>query len=124
MGGAEDAYAPWLELQHSTSGKVVWTNSNGGHWIILRGNDMHNLLADVERLSSRTLPGRRELSEAAKLIPLQMDPPEHAFYRDNITKEMGPEYISEFKEPIREITTSLIEGFRKRGSCNFIDKVY
>jgi len=119
-GGDADAYVPWLELRRSTSSNVVWSNRNGGHWIVLKGSYIHELVADVDRLSSRLLPGSRELGEATQLIPLQTDPPEHTLYRSNVSKEMGPDYLTALKDPIREITKTLIAGFRDRGHCDFI----
>ncbi|MBI2799196.1 MAG: cytochrome P450 [Gammaproteobacteria bacterium] len=115
-----DFHASWKALQDSTLPDVVWTPHNGGHWMVLRGRLVSQVLSDYSRFSNRTVLVPKETAgEAYRLLPLSLDPPAHAPFRNLLSKGLSPQAVSKVESAIRTLTIGLIEGFRLKGQCNF-----
>lgn len=108
----------WIALR-DRSRSLMWTNRNGGHWIVTRGELMRSVLADYERFSSKVLMVPREFG-LDKLLPVSADPPEHRQYRSLINKAFAPATIRGVEDFVKEYTISLVERLRPRGGCDFM----
>ena len=53
------------------------------------------------------------------LIPLQVDPPEHAKYRRFLDPEFSPKRVGELEADGRALVNTLIDGFVDRSECDF-----
>jgi len=53
------------------------------------------------------------------LIPLQVDPPEHAKYRRALDPEFGPRKIAELDTEARALVNRIIDDFAPAGRCDF-----
>jgi cytochrome P450 len=53
------------------------------------------------------------------LIPLQVDPPDHAQYRRILDPEFSPRRMAELEPDVRALTVELIEQFADRDGCDF-----
>ena len=116
-----DAHTAWKALQDSTALPLVWTPHNGGHWIALRARVVETVLSDHERFSSYTVLVPKETAGAAyRFYPLSLDPPRHQPYRRLLNENLMPKSVNPLEGKVRAMTVELIEGFRKRGRCNFI----
>lgn len=117
---ALDFHRSWRVLRDSAPSDLVWTPHNGGHWLVLRGRLVREVLADFSRFSNHTVLVPKETAgEAYRLIPLSLDPPEHAPFRNLLNSSLSPKSISSIEGAIRQLTISLIEGLRSAGHCNF-----
>jgi cytochrome P450 len=77
-------------------------------------------LADYANFSNYTVLVPRSTAGAAyRLIPLSLDPPEHAPFRKLLNAGLSPRAEQPIEDSIRQLTVELIEGFRHRGQCNF-----
>ena len=115
-----DFHRSWKALQDSGAPEVIWTPHNGGHWLVLRGRLVDRVLSDHACFSSHTVLVPKETAGVAyRLLPLSLDPPEHAPFRKLLTSGLSPQAVSGVEDRIRALTVSLIEGFRDRGECNF-----
>lgn len=99
-------------------GSPVFSPHNGGHWIATEGADVLRFFRDVEHFSSRHIvipdPG------GAPLLPTQSDGTAHIAYRAAIVDFFSADAVEKLTPQIRELTVALIEGFRRRGSCEFV----
>ncbi|MBM3674888.1 MAG: cytochrome P450 [Actinobacteria bacterium] len=59
------------------------------------------------------------LGQEAPLIPLQVDPPEHAKYRRLLDPEFSPKRMEELEPDVRALTNAIIDRFADRGGCDF-----
>src|SRR5215469_17564935 len=60
----------------AAKGPVVYSTAYGGHWIVTRYREIHQILTDPETFSS--FPNNLVTPpEFGKFIPLELDPPEH-----------------------------------------------
>jgi cytochrome P450 len=116
----EDFHHSWKALQDSGVPDVIWTPRNGGHWLVLRGKLVSQVLSDYANFSNHTvLVPKDTAGEAYRLIPLSLDPPAHAPFRNLLNTGLSPKAVSSIEASIRKLAANLIEGFRPAGSCNF-----
>ena len=116
----QDFHQSWKTLQDSGVPDVVWTPRNGGHWLVLRGRLVSQVLSDYANFSNHTvLVPKDTAGEAYRLLPLSLDPPAHAPFRNLLNNGLSPRAVRTVEESIRKLAVSLIEGFRKSGGCNF-----
>ena len=53
------------------------------------------------------------------LIPLSVDPPDHAKYRRLLDPQFSPKKMSELEPEMRKLVNEVIDGFIDRGECDF-----
>jgi cytochrome P450 len=85
--------------------------------IVSRYEDVMWALKHPDVFSSA--PGAVNIGQADKLIPLQIDPPDHAPYRRLLDPEFSPKKMAALEPEIRELVNELIDGFIDKGECNF-----
>ncbi len=117
-GHEEDVHLAWSRLHAGPD--IVWTPYYGGHWIATRADDIDVMQVDHERFSYRhiTIPPQQE--RTARLNPLEYDPPEHTPRRAILSASFGPKAIQALEAGVRALAVELIEGFAKRGECEFV----
>ncbi|MEM5422338.1 MULTISPECIES: cytochrome P450 [Paraburkholderia] len=115
-GGEADIVGAWKRLHDGPD--IVWTPYNGGHWILTRAADIEFAQRNHDPFSMHeiTLPA----STTMQILPLSADPPEHADYRALINRFFAPKVIRDMEGEIRELAVLLIEGFKKKGRCEFM----
>jgi cytochrome P450 len=117
-GHEEDVHLAWSRLHAGPD--IVWTPYYGGHWIATRADDIDVMQVDHERFSYRriTIPPQQE--RTARLNPLEYDPPEHTPRRAILSPAFGPKAMQALEGGVRALAVELIEGFAKRGECEFV----
>lgn len=118
-GVEHDLHLAWKALHDGPD--IVWTTSNGGHWIVTRADDMDFVLRNPDPFTSRevALPAGSKPAES-KLIPLEADPPIQVEYRKLINPWFTPKEVNVKEEAIRTLAIELIEGLKPAGRCEFI----
>ncbi|MEE2061680.1 cytochrome P450 [Rhodococcus artemisiae] len=101
-------------------GPVVYSTAHGGHWIVTRYKEIHEVLRDPETFSSYpnnlvTGPGGM-----GKFIPIELDPPEHTGYRLAMQPLFSPNRMKALTEQIRSLINELIDEFAAAGEVEFI----
>jgi cytochrome P450 len=64
-------------------------------------------------------PEAVSIGQEYPLIPLQVDPPDHAKYRRFLDPEFSPKRIGELDADARALVNSIIDRFIDRGGCDF-----
>ncbi len=64
-------------------------------------------------------PEAVDIGQDQPLIPLQVDPPDHAPYRRLLDPEFSPKKMAALEADARRIVNGLIDGFVDRGACDF-----
>jgi cytochrome P450 len=124
---------------------LLWTPHKGGHWIVTRAAGIKTILSDHDHFSSATAGPVKPVMEQsqkrecpfsfkkwfgskahvnpnlakAPLVPLQIDPPEHAKYRKMIADAFAPGVLAPILADTRAFAIELIESFKSRGECEF-----
>ncbi len=93
----------------------------GGNWVVTRYALQEEILLDPVRFSSHLSIGfSRLVGDSWPLVPLELDPPEHGLYRKVLMPWFSPGKARELSAEIRRLAVTLIDGFRDRGSVDFI----
>ncbi len=104
---------------------IFWTTANGGHWVIRSHALAFEAAQATDLFSSRAMNIPRDDTELERrmAIPIMVDPPVHAGYREPLAKLFGPQRMAKLEGKIREKAVGLIEAVRGAGRCDFISEV-
>lgn len=118
---------PWIAISQLHEGPpVVWmTEANFGRpgWVLTRNDVISEAFIDFEHFSSER-PGMIAdmLGEPVRLNPIEIDPPRHHHYRRVLNPFFTPKAVKDFDDPVRQCCRELIDKFRDRGECEFVDE--
>lgn len=116
-GAEDDVIMAW----HRLAGRrpLVWTPRNGGHWIATSAAAIEQLQMDSRRFSHRetTLPVNMK---PFRMLPLEVDPPEHHQYRNIIRPWFTPAAVRALEGTARDLARELIDSILERGECEFV----
>ena len=118
-GAQDDFHSSWKALQDSAP-DIVWSTANGGHWIALRGQLIHEIFADYKHFSSKVIIVPRERGDQIKVLPTTLDPPRHRPYRALLNAGLSPRAVRDLEPEIRELVAGTIDRFADKGRCEFI----
>jgi cytochrome P450 len=117
-GFQNDVQLAWRRLQQ-TYPDIFWTPKNGGHWIATRAADIRYIQSEHQFFSNSQIfiPATRLPS---KLVPLNLDPPEHGPFRAILAPAFAPSALDVLERQARTIAVELIESLRPKGECEFV----
>jgi cytochrome P450 len=87
-------------------------------WYLLRYADIRAALQDYELFSSRSVQYVGDSPQ--RMLPEELDPPEHAKYRRLLNAPLSPSAIRTREEQIRTLCVTLIDEIAPRGKCDFL----
>lgn len=90
-----------------------------GTWVLTKAEDIRQMLQHSELFSSAE-PRSFAMGETWRMIPLEVDPPEHSKYRAALNPLFSPQRVRALDERIRIMAGELIDRFKDRGECEFI----
>jgi cytochrome P450 len=116
----QDPYAVFSEWIAQAPADVVWTTANGGHWMIMRNEAIVDALQTPELFSSKftSIPPQKV---RIKLIPEELDPPEHTKYRSILNRRLGPKMMKFFDGRARSIANELIDKVEADGQTDLME---
>lgn len=88
-------------------------------WYLLRYDDNLAALQNPELFSSRTVQHVGD-NYGQRMIPEEIDPPEHAEYRRALSAYFAPNNVRSWESEIRTQCVSLINGLADKNGCEFI----
>ncbi|TML38483.1 MAG: cytochrome P450 [Actinobacteria bacterium] len=114
-GAADDPHAAYRQVRETCpvarAGEGEWSSV-----YISRYEDVLWALRHPEVFSSSDA---FSIGQEQPLIPLQMDPPEHTWYRRLLNPEFVPRKVGELEPDVRRDVNALIDKFASRGDCDF-----
>jgi cytochrome P450 len=99
---------------------VVYSPLYGGHWIVTHYAEVQRVLLDPQTFSS--YPNSLVNAGQGALLPLEVDPPDHTAYRNVLQPMFSPARMKAMEAEIHGVVTSLIDGFIRRGECEFVSE--
>jgi cytochrome P450 len=99
---------------------LLYSERYGGHWIVTRYEEIHEVLRRPETFSS--FPNNLVPHGAGKFLPLEIDPPEHTAFRKALQPLFGPTRMRALEPRIRALVNELLDGFASRGSAEYISE--
>lgn len=100
---------------------IFWTPHHGGHWVVTRAEDVEHIMKTYEVFSNKgmTIP---PIPTPYRKLPLEEDPPESTPFRNLIQPFFLPKAIQTLEADARQLSISLIEGFKGKGECEFMSE--
>jgi cytochrome P450 len=84
--------------------------------LLTRYEDVHHAFRRPDVFSSGMEAAR--IGQDRPLIPLQIDPPEHAKYRRLLDPHFSPKQVATLETDARRLVGRLVDGFADRGACD------
>jgi cytochrome P450 len=112
---------PFEALDAVRGERIFWSTDNGGHWVLTEAADIRAVYQAPDTFSSHPvgIPGGQGWPR--KLIPEELDPPEHGKYRQILALPFSPGSIKFMSDGVRQTCVNLVEPLVDRGSCEFLD---
>jgi cytochrome P450 len=96
-------------------------NGVEGAWVPRRERDIRAAWADTEHYTTRGFPPWAGLlGEPWRLIPTELDPPEHVGFRAALNPLFTPKRMALLEDRIRAYAREYVLGLRAAGSCEFM----
>ncbi len=100
---------------------IIWTQRHGGHWLVTRAEDVKFVQENYAIFSHEEFMIPRLLNPF-KVVPLSVDPPNHARYRAVLNPAFAPSKIAKMRGDAKILTIELIEQIRPKGRCEFVSE--
>lgn len=119
----------WSELGglHGNYPDVFWTPKGdplvtpNGTWVVTRMRLIKEVTQNPALFSSKRMTGyAQSVGEDWDLIPLEIDPPEHAYYRTILNPELSPKAVGALIPRLHEYARELIDEFVDKGETEFV----
>jgi cytochrome P450 len=111
-----------LKTLHRDAPDIFWTTENGGHWVATRFDTMQEVLMDHDRFSAKGNQSPN-VPESMPMIPLNLDPPAHNYYRSILMRHFGPASIKKMEPRVEHWAKTLVDNVADKGSCEFMDDI-
>src|SRR5262249_30419847 len=109
----------------ANSGADIFYSPNapigGPAWILRKVEDCRKVYADTEHFSNvNYAPFAKMTGGHWKMIPIEVDPPEHSRYRLLLNPLLGLKAIAALDKKVAEYAREYISAFKDRGHCEFM----
>lgn len=112
-----DVHRVWKAVQDSHP-PVFWTPHHGGHWIATRYAEIERIVQTPTIFSSAECFVPRGV--IPNLLPVCLDPPEHAPMRKLLMPAFSPKVLSRATDRARAAAIEIVERLRPQGGCEFV----
>src|SRR2546423_7945269 len=116
----ENAHESWDTLRAQCP--IGRSDAYGGMWVVTGFPEANEIFHKPEIFSSSPLiiP---PFPQAMKMVPVEIDPPDHFKYRTLVATPFSPRHAEKMVEPLRVIVNRLIDDFIGAGECDIYQTV-
>jgi cytochrome P450 len=114
------AWDPFGATSDLRVGHAVWSTTWGGFWILTNAEDVRACLQNSTLFSSSGGFGIPAREKDRPIIPLELDPPEHAKYRQVLAPFFGPGSVNRLWPSLSEAAAVMVDEFAQDGHCEFM----
>ncbi len=112
---------------HRTLGPITYvTNIFPGDkpgWLLTGYDDTMAMLRDPDNFTKNGMgQWAQSIGEDWLVVPTEVDPPIHSFYRKALNPNFSPQKMAAMKDDLKRRASDLIDKFKDRGSCDFINE--
>jgi len=99
--------------------EIFYSPALGGHWVLARAELLAEVWSHPDLFSAESV-SIPKIDSPFRLIPNNIDPPEHRPYQQIFTRQMfAPRIIEALSDEFRKMTRERIDDFVGRGHCDF-----
>ena len=114
-----DLHAGFKSL-HAEAPDIFFTPRNGGHWVVTRHDLITHIMRDSEHFSNSEMDVPKTGAKY-RMIPLNLDPPEHAPYRAALMQYFSPKAVAALEPRMRQWAARLIDEVAGKGRYDLAD---
>ncbi len=112
---------------HRTLGPITYvTNIFPGDkpgWLLTGYDDTMTMLRDPDNYTKNGMgQWSQSIGENWLVVPTEVDPPMHAFYRKALNPNFSPQKMAAMKDDLRRRAGDLIDKFRDHKDCDFVNE--
>lgn len=99
---------------------VAYSDVYDGFWVVNDYESAKTVMQDAKSFTNTQSINIPRHEKVHKMVPLEMDPPEHSKFRRIMAPAFSPQSINALEPRIREVCNLLIDSFVEKGGCEFI----
>jgi cytochrome P450 len=112
---------------HRTLGPITYiTNIFPGDqpgWLLTGYDDVMTMLRNADDFTKNGMgKWAQSIGENWLVVPTETDPPIHSHYRKALNPSFSPQKMAAMKGDLRKRSMDLIDKFKTRGSCDFVNE--
>jgi cytochrome P450 len=112
---------------HRTLGPITYvTNIFPGDkpgWLLTGYDDTMEMLRNADDFTKNGMgQWSQSIGENWLVVPTEVDPPMHSFYRKALNPSFSPQKMAAMKGDLQKRATDLIDKFRNRKECDFVNE--
>lgn len=120
----EDPYLAGARLQEGPA--IIWAaeaSLGKPGWVVVHHEAMRDAFLDYEHFSStRDTSTGEVLGSLMRMIPVEIDPPEHQLYRGLLNPYFSPKHVKTYAEMVEQTCNRLIDGISDPASFEFVSE--
>jgi len=118
--GEEFARDPFAAFEGVRRDRVFWSPHHGGYWVLTTMADIREALQRPGDFSNWPTGIPAHVSRRERMLPLELDPPDHTAYRRVLAPMFAPKAVAARTAAIGTTCTQLIDSLLPKGRCDFI----
>lgn len=118
--GAAFARDPFAAFREVRGDRVFWSPHHGGYWVLTRMADIREALQRPELFSNWPTGIPAHVSRKERLVPLELDGPDHTAYRRVLAPMFAPKAVTARTAAIDRTCEQLLDGLVEKGGCDFM----
>jgi cytochrome P450 len=99
--------------------RAFFSPTYGGYWVLTGAGDIREAFQHPELFSSR-ITGIPPTPRPRRLLPLELDPPEHGRFRHPLAAVFSPQAVARLEPAIRATCRALVDGVAGRGRAELL----
>jgi len=118
--GADFARDPFAAFEAVRGERAFWSPHHGGYWVLTTMADIREALQRPGDFSNWPTGIPAHVSRRERMLPLELDPPDHTAYRRVLAPMFAPKAVAARTAAIGTTCTQLIDSLLPKGRCDFI----
>lgn len=115
-----DAFTYFPELDSlREENSIYWNTFGPGYWVVTSYDLIKEIYQNSEFFTSDSFDPL-DADPQYRMVPLQINPPEHIEYRHAVNPWFAPRAIDKFTPVVRDLAASYIRPLVERGGCDLI----
>lgn len=115
----EGVYDTYRDLREKCP--VAHSDKYGGHWVVTSYEDIHDILRNPGAFSSSSVNIPASIGQDGAMIPINIDPPDHTFYRSIVNPLFSPKRMKDLEPQIRGIVNELLDDVVGQHKVDFVE---
>jgi cytochrome P450 len=101
-------------------GEVLWTDRNGGHWLVVSHLANREVLTDTSRFQNWNGTAVTPKGDRPPMVPLELDGEEHQKYRKVLNPLFAPNRVRSIEGDARLLARELLSGISAKDECDVV----